>query len=117
MPYLLLVMERGDRHTWSAERRRRAYDDMMRFGEELKARGVYQASNSLRSDSDRVRVEVRDGTRLVTEGPFAESKEIVGGFFLVDCRTREDAIAIAGECPAAGWATVEVREIGPCYEG
>ena len=117
MSYLLLIMERGERHTWSPETRRQRYDDMMAFGERLKARGLYQASNSLRSDSDGVRVQQRDGKRLITEGPFAEAKEIVGGFFLIDCRTREEAIAIAGECPAAGWASVEVREIGPCYEG
>jgi hypothetical protein len=40
---------------------------------------------------------------------------MVGGFFLLDCRTREQAIAIAGECPAIEWGTVEVREVGPCY--
>jgi len=40
---------------------------------------------------------------------------MVGGFFVLDCRTRDEAIAIAAQCPAAEWATVEVREIGPCY--
>jgi len=64
-----------------------------------------------------VRVEVRGGKRTLIDGPFAESKEIVGGFFLLDCRTKEQAIAIASECPATEWATVEVREIGPCWEG
>jgi hypothetical protein len=49
------------------------------------------------------------------DGPFAEAKEMVGGFFLLDCATREEAVAIAGRCPAAEWATVEVRETGPCY--
>ena len=41
---------------------------------------------------------------------------MVGGFFLIDCATRDEAIAIARECPAAEWATVEVRELAPCYE-
>ena len=117
MSYLLLVMERGERHTWSDERRRRAYDEMMAFGERLKARGLFQGSNSLRSDSDGIRVQVREGKRLVTEGPFAEAKEVVGGYFLIDCKTREEALALAAECPAAGWASIEVREVGPCYEG
>ena len=58
---------------------------------------------------------MRSGKARVIDGPFAEAKEMVGGFFLVDVPTREDAVAIARECPAAEWATVEVRETGPCY--
>ena len=54
-------------------------------------------------------------SRTIIDGPFAEAKEMVGGFFLVDVPTREEAVAIARECPAAEWATVEVRETGPCY--
>jgi len=62
-----------------------------------------------------VRVQVRGGKASFVDGPFAEAKEMVGGFFLLDCETKEEAIAIAGECPAAEWATVEVREFGPCF--
>jgi hypothetical protein len=51
----------------------------------------------------------------VLDGPFIESKEMVGGFFLVDCNTREEAIALAKACPAAQWCTVEVRALGPCF--
>jgi hypothetical protein len=89
---------------------------MVRFGDELKTRGLYLASNSLKPDSEGVRVQRRSGNRLLIEGPFAESKEMVGGFFLVDCKTKADAIAIANECPAAEYASVEVREVAPCYE-
>jgi YCII-related domain len=46
---------------------------------------------------------------------FAEAKEMVGGFFLLDCKTQAEAIAIAAECPAAQWCTVAVREVGPCF--
>jgi hypothetical protein len=60
---------------------------------------------------------VRGSKRKLLDGPFAEAKEMVGGFFLIDGVTREQAIAIAGECPAAEWATVEVREVGPCFSG
>jgi len=49
------------------------------------------------------------------DGPFAETKELLGGFFLLDCDDAEQAIAIAERCPAAQWATVEVRQLGPCY--
>ena len=118
MPYLLLIMEEGDmRRRRSAEDGRAAYERMLRFGEELKARGVFRESESLKSDALGVRVAARNGKRVVVDGPFTESKEIVGGFFLLDGLTREEAIAVAGECPAAEWATVEVREIGRCWDG
>ena len=118
MSYLLLIMEHRDRRgNRSPEQARLEYEQMARFAEELKGRGVYRASESLRPVSEGVRVTVRAGKRIVADGPFAESKEMVGGFFLLDCRTREEAVAIAGEVPATEWATVEVREVGPCYEG
>ena len=116
MPYLLLIVEEGEgRRNRSAEEGRLAYERMLRFTEDLKTRGVLEASDSLRSDAEGVRIAVRGGKRIVVDGPFAESKEIVGGFFLLDCGTREEAIAIARECPATQWATVEVREVGPCW--
>ncbi|MNT98770.1 YCII-related domain protein [compost metagenome] len=49
------------------------------------------------------------------DGPYAEAKEMIGGFFLLTCDSREEALALAAECPAAQWATVEVRELGPCF--
>ena len=58
---------------------------------------------------------MRAGQRRLLDGPFAEAKEMVGGYFLLDCATRDEAVAIAAQCPAAAWATVEVRETGPCY--
>jgi hypothetical protein len=85
------------------------------FSADLKARGLLKISQSLRSDAQGVRVQVRDGRRSLSDGPFAETKEMVGGFFLLECDTREQAVAIAAECPAAEWATVEVRELGPCF--
>lgn len=117
MPYLLLIVEHAEeRRNRPAEAARLAYERMARFTQDLKARGVYRASDSLRPDAEGVRIEVRGGKRIVIDGPFAESKEIVGGFFLVDCPSKEQAIAIAAECPATQWGTVEVREVGPCYE-
>ncbi len=88
---------------------------MLRFAGELKQRGVLRAVESLTSQNDAARVKVSHGRPQVVDGPFAEAKEMVGGFFLLDCATREEAIAIARECPAAEWATVEVRATGPCY--
>jgi hypothetical protein len=112
---LLIVEKPGDRRERSEAEGRELYDRMMQFSESLKARGLLKLSQALRTDELAVRVEVRDGKRTMIDGPFAEAKEMVGGFFLLDCETREQAVAIATDCPAAQWATVEVRELGPCF--
>jgi hypothetical protein len=87
---------------------------MVDYGRSLQARGLLLASDSLRGSA--ARLSIRGGRQNVVDGPFTESKELVGGFFLLDCATREQALSLAAECPAAEWATVEVREVGPCYE-
>ncbi len=115
--YMLLIMEpQGQRQERTEAEGHVLYDRMIRFSEELKSRGLLKASQSLKSDTEGVRVQQRDGKSRLIDGPFSEAKEMVGGFFLLDCKTRDEAIAIAKECPAAQWATVEVREFGPCFE-
>jgi len=117
MAYALLIMEPvGQRRTRTESEGRELYDSMLRFGADLKTRGLLTISQSLKTGANTARVRVHDSQPIVVDGPFAESKEVVGGFFLLTCETREQAIAIAGECPAAKWATVEVRELGPCFE-
>ncbi len=116
MSFMLLIHEpRGQRATRTEAEGRAVYDRMLQAASALKARGVLRAAESLRTDTDARLVQVRGGKRDVRDGPFAEAKEMVGGFFLVDCATREEAIAIAAELPAAEWATIEVRELGPCF--
>jgi hypothetical protein len=117
MSYMLLIHEPiGQRRTRSEEEGRAVYGRMLRFSEELKARGLLVASESLAGqDGSAARVRVRDGAPQFVDGPFAEAKEMVGGFYLLSCRTREEALAIAAQCPAAEWATVEVRGLAPCY--
>jgi len=116
MPYLLLIHEPVDqRSTRSPAEGEAVYQRMLRFAGDLKQRGVLRAVESLTSQNDAARVKVSQGRPQVVDGPFAEAKEMVGGFFLLDCATRDEAIAIARECPAAEWATVEVRATGPCY--
>jgi len=117
MPYMLLMIEPpGQRRTRTEDEGRELYARMLRFGDELKAQGLLRASESLESHAGAARVTVRDGHTQVIDGPFAEAKEMVGGFFLLDCDSREQAIAIARRCPAAEWCTVEVRALAPCYE-
>ena len=115
MQYMLLIVEpQGQRRTRTAAERRAAYESMLRYTARLKERGALLASNSLRSES--VRLRLQGGRRSVLDGPFTESKELIGGFFLLEVPSREQALVYAEECPAAEWATVEVREVGPCYE-
>ena len=116
MPYMLLIMEpRGQRAERSDAEGRDVYQRMLDYSAALKERGVLRTSQSLKTDTEGVRIRVRDGKRTLHDGPFVESKEMIGGYFILDCATLDEAIAIASELPAASWATVEVREFGPCY--
>jgi hypothetical protein len=117
MAYVLLVVEPpGQRDTRTEAEGHEAYASMVRFSEQLKERGLLAGVQSLKSPTAGARVKVRGDSVMVTDGPFAETKEVIGGFFLLTCETREQAIEIARQCPAAGWATIEVRELGPCFE-
>jgi hypothetical protein len=118
MAFVLLIMESGEeRRGRPVEQGKPLYESMVRFAESLQARGVLRGVESLKSDADAVRIGTRNGKRTMVDGPFAESKEMVGGFFLIDVPTKEQALRIANECPAVEWATVEVRETGPCHGG
>ncbi|MEH0168566.1 YciI family protein [Roseateles microcysteis] len=117
MSYMLLIVEPvGQRQERGLEAGQQVYDRMLRFGEMLQQRGVLVAANSLASTRRATRLKVRDGRSQVIDGPFAEAKEMVGGFFLLDGVSREEALAYAEQCPAAEWATIEVRQVGPCFD-
>ncbi|RKH68023.1 YciI family protein [Corallococcus aberystwythensis] len=119
MSYMLVVKQVEVSAPRTAEGKRVSEERMKRmlaFGAALQARGILQAADSLRSDAEGIRVERRDGKLSFSDGPFTESKEIIGGFFLIDVKTREEALEFATQCPAAEWSTVEVRQCGPCYD-
>jgi hypothetical protein len=117
MSYLLLIMEPiGQRAERTPDEGHAAYDTMVRFADDLKARGLLMVAQSLASTEEAVRVELRGSERRFIDGPFAEAKEMVGGFYLLNCDREEEALAIAAECPAAQWGTIEVRRLAPCYE-
>lgn len=116
MAYMLLIVEDpAQRGTRTEAEGQAVYDRMLAYADELKKRGVLLGVESLSSHKTATRVQVRPGGTRVTDGPFAEAKEMVGGFFLLNCPTREEALEFARNCPAAEWATIEVRETAPCY--
>jgi hypothetical protein len=116
MAFALLIVETpGERQVRGEAQGRARYERMVRFSEDLKDRGLLTLSQSLTTDRSGARIRVQGGETSVVDGPFSEAKEMIGGFFLLTCDSRDQAIAIARECPAAVWATVEVRELGPCF--
>ena len=117
MAYMLLIVEKvGDRARRSQIEGGELYDRMLHFSDELKQRGLLTMSQSLKTESAAVRVTRQEEKSIVRDGPFAEAKEMIGGFLLLTCQTRDEAVQIAHQCPAAQWATIEVRELGPCYQ-
>src|ERR1700737_3835308 len=81
------------------------------FMEEMNRRGVLQGGERLRPTTDATTVRVRDGEVLTSDGPFPETKEQVGGFYIVDCKDLDEAIEIGSKIPAARIGTIEVRPI------
>src|SRR3954467_13289082 len=101
MPYMLLVMEpAGQRDARAVPDGKVLIDRMAKFGEDLRARGIGKFYDSLGPTPKGFRGQKADGHRPMIDGPFGEAKEIVGGFFMLDC-SKEEAIAAASECPAA----------------
>jgi hypothetical protein len=85
--------------------------EYMKFGEEMTKRGVLTGGERLRPTGDATTVQVRNGEVLTSDGPFAETKEQIGGFYLVDCKDVDEAIEVAAKIPGARIGTIEVRPI------
>ncbi|GAB7535859.1 YciI family protein [Burkholderia sp. 22PA0099] len=116
MAFVLLIAEPvGQRAQRTQDEGRALYERMLRFAGDLQSRGVLRVAESLVSEEKATRVQIRNGESRVVDGPYAEAKEMIGGFFLLDVATEGEAVAIAKACPAAEWCTVEVREVGPCF--
>jgi hypothetical protein len=77
----------------------------------IREEGIYVEGNALKGPSEAHTVSVRDGQRIVKDGPFAETKELVGGYYVVDCDTLDQAIDAAARIPSARFGTVEVRPV------
>jgi hypothetical protein len=109
MKYMLLVY--SQENAWTDEERQHCYVESTELTHELNSRGQYLAANPLQPVATATSVRVRGGKPVVTDGPFAETREQLGGYFLVEAKDLNEAIAIAGRIPAARKGTVEVRPV------
>jgi hypothetical protein len=85
--------------------------EYMKFGEEMTKRGVLQGGERLHFTTDATTVQLRNGEVLTSDGPFAETKEQIGGYYVVDAKDLDEAIEIAAKIPGARIGTIEVRPI------
>ena len=112
MRYLMLICtdESADEAT-SPEEQAAGMAEYGVFMEEMGKRGVLQGGERLRPTTDATTVRVRDGETVTSDGPFAETKEQIGGYFVVDCKDLDEAIEIAAKIPGARFGSIEVRPI------
>jgi hypothetical protein len=109
MQYMLLIYL--DENALSDSEREKCYVESAGYAQQLNASGHYRAASPLHPTSTATSLRIRDGKRLVTDGPFAETREQLGGYFLIDARDLDEAIEIAAKIPAGKWGTVEVRPV------
>jgi hypothetical protein len=110
MKYMLLIYD--DEEAWDkagAVERKRILGEYTQFTQEIKSSGNYLAGGQLRPTMTATSVRMRAGKRMITDGPFAETREQLGGYYLIDARDLDAAIDIAARIPSARLGTVEVR--------
>ena len=110
MKYMLLIYaeEKADR---GEKERQDCKNEAVKLAEELRSKGQYVAANPLHQSAMATSIRVRNGKRLVTDGPFAETHEKLGGYFLIETKNLDEAIAVALKIPMASNGTVEVRPV------
>jgi hypothetical protein len=117
MKYMLLIYD--EEKVWGAmseAERGQMFGEYMQFSKDVTASGHYKAGAPLQPVSKATSVKVRNGKRLVTDGPFAETREQLGGYYLIEAKDLDEAIGIAAKIPSARIGTIEVRpvmEMGP----
>ena len=109
MKYMLLIYI--DEQTVDQAEREHCYLESTQLAHELKSKGQLLATSPLQPVATATSVRVRDGKPIVTDGPFAETREQLGGYFLIDARDLDVAISIAGRIPGARAGTVEIRPL------
>src|SRR5437764_6774175 len=109
MKYMLLIY--GAEDSWTEDQRRASMTDSLVVCDELVAQGKYLGASPLQSVTTAASVRVRDGRTLVTDGPFAETTEQLGGYYLLDLADLDEAIAVAARVPPAAKGIVEIRPL------
>jgi len=109
MQYMLLIYL--DENGLSQNDREQCYQESAQYAHDLNADDRYVLAAPLHPTSTATSVRMRDGKRVVTDGPFAETREQLGGFFLVNADNLDEAIRIASQVPAGKWGTVEIRPV------
>ena len=117
MQYMLLIYSPpGDWSDIPPEKQKEIYEAYGTFSMELQASGKMVVGDALQDVSTATTVRVRDGETLTTDGPFAETKEVLGGYYLVDVDTLDEALEWAAKLPGSWYGTVEVRPVVTNYE-
>ena len=112
MEYMLLIYNsEADGKKMSAAEQGQIYQEYMTFTENLSKSGKNKGGNALDGTSTATTVRVRNGKTAVTDGPFAETKEQLGGYYLVEAKDLDEAISIAAKIPGAKYGSIEVRPI------
>ena len=109
MKYMLLVY--ADENALSEVEREHCYKESTQLIRDIDANGKFVSASPLHPTQTATSVRVREGKHILTDGPFAETKEQLGGYFIVNAEDLDDAIQIAGRIPAARWGTIEVRPL------
>ncbi|HEX3145027.1 MAG TPA: YciI family protein [Pyrinomonadaceae bacterium] len=109
MKYMLLVYL--DEQAMTDAERAHCYVESAQLTQDLNAKGQYVSASPLHPVATATSVRVREGKRLVTDGPFAETREQLGGYYVVEAKDLDEAIQIAGRIPPARYGTIEIRPV------
>jgi hypothetical protein len=112
MRYVLLICtDENAQQALSPEEGAASMAEYTAWADEMGARGVLRDGNRLRPTTDATTVRVSNGEVLTADGPFAETKEQMGGYYVVECKDLDEAIEVAGKLPAARIGTIEIRPV------
>jgi hypothetical protein len=111
MQYLVLIYSEEPTEAPDPSQIGAVMEEYNAYTQMLRDRGAYVSGEALQPTATATTVRVRDGQTMTTDGPFAETKEALGGFYLIEAKDLDEALALGGACPGAKWGSIEVRPI------
>ena len=112
MQYLILITgPEPDMSNVPESAQREMMKEWFDYTEEMKKAGVMKHGEALNATKTGTRISKKDGKRVVLDGPFTEAKEVIGGYYQIETKTREEALAWAEKCPGVRYGTIELREV------